>query len=1704
MTTTASTQEFRVRVHDYGTLVPITATVDFTWTALGEYPAYGAQNINLLRGEFVTTPWEVSVVDASNAVINNMATGGRMDLIGRIAEIQENRDSAGWATVATGRLTRMTQQSDVKTFSVQISDERWVEQRATLFTEGGTTSLYPAGPIGRFKGWSTYNIGSTGAAYAQVTETSGDRTRIRIAESNDNQLKSSIVQWIQADVVADADQTRTDGSGNFNHLRMRLQGVDYQVLALSEKTVADLSVSGSVTELVDEAFLEAAADDEITLTFSAWIYTPGGLPIAAQSQGYRGWLYAPSAPPSTVLPLHVGATDSGSKWDAASNSWALVTAIYDEIGVRYDQTAFDDLENSTAVWMDFRITSPVKDVRAWLNKHVYAPLLVAPFIDSQGRVSPRSMRTPTDESFLGQTIYYDWANSFVFDEGLLKTAPSWEYGNDAISVVVVEYKGLEFAKNSLTSSADNMKVIEAPDDEFTSDRVAQLGRHSVVYNGDGLWRTSSLLGTYSGFFEYNNPDWVSVANRRTAQMQYLADNVFARYGDGSITGRFDSLKFTADGTGRTPLDDVYAGDYVVLDVGTFPNPQTPSMGARRVVQIVSKAIQKDSIRWEYLDVGPDLQPLVAPTIASLVTTAASPKHSVTVTMSGIPAGATATLWIGIGAGTTFNRIEAGVANAVATIIPDLPANTLIRVRAMSEQDKLIGSSWSAESTVTTAAISPPTGLTSAVSGTSIQLNWTVGDPDYRTEVQYKKNADADWITARVDPLREGSNWFLLNLDSPSTAYDFRVFHVDKFQGESAAATLLNISTSTAVTLGAPRSLQFRQARTSTTDTPDALRVIGIGYEIGWRMTEPESRIFFEVDATDSTFANVIQEGYFLPTTENGFIFLASLNETTHYVRIRHENPSKAPSAWSSVISAKMVELVESSVATDRFAGGFAYGDEYANGDYQLNVGHGDDPDTDGAYYAVVLNPVSPDLYPTVTTASAFVPRADMPEVTTVNGPPNPLVLTPGDVVLLTVRFWNATAGFGQTTQHRYAAPATTATGISISDFRETARSSTTVKYEWTADVNASWVYVYDNSEAQPVTADPWGSGALTTLEVGVDAQEYTVTIPPPGYVAYLQFEVKDAALTTDQIIQVLTPPLAEEPDWLHDLEIEVNQQDGSVRVRVEANPAVESYRYAFAVAAETSPPAYPSDATVEAGTIRTMVGVVATDEFTLPAGTVTLGEMVRIRACGYILVTGLGTDGATDHGPFLSIEKVRTRFRHSNLQATTQSERVPTATEARFGVTHHDPDGLSDKLEYRTKTDPDGAWTGWSLETNTPADAVEYLTDVTMLEGHLVFVQFRLTYTIGGSVIEITETSPGFDFGTSSSLSVIPHIDEDGRLSAQVSGDVDTKSIRILAGATAPLAANVRLETAKNGTSFDVDDIGTLLTIGLGESGFVSAFGYTAINGGGNESTILEVTKVTRAGAFAPRVDEEWIREGSTTAALDLGISDPYKTVTAVEFNKREGSETGDVFLGWLSSWDRTTGVLGTDAALTRGEDVLVPEGEDSAVMWRVTYTDENGATQQVGGGASSSNPDEHEVTLQFPATSVVPVDDLQSFEYSAGNILNPRLLNSDRFFILTTVLPVGVTITGVGARYYRLDANQTAVVSFKRLSNIGAGTTLATLTHASTGWVTAASGTLAETVSSPNVYAFAVTLQSQTASNRSGLMYCSVTFTRHNQNEKY
>lgn len=970
--TTVSTA-FRLRIHDAGTSTPGDGTVDFTLTDLADVPQFGGSVVEPTRGSSAMGQWSFEVVDTAGVITANLSdpATGRADLIGRLAEIQEDRSAGGWATVSVGRLTALSVQSGAQaSYLIDISDERWVERNSRVFVGADTAYLWPAGLR---HDWRGIKGGGFNPYTIFIADNSGDRFRI-LAYSY-YPLPGQIQEWIRRDLVDEPVVDRSDGEGNFQHLVARIDDVDYPVLSFGIDIASD-----SFLETLDQP--DTGALNRSVLSF--WVHAPGGFPSGIKTLR----LWAPTAPAAPALPLHLGTT-SGSHRFGTTNPFELVETLYDEAGVRYDPTALAALQAKEYPPMSWRITDGDLTVATFVEEQIYAPLGVVPFVDDSGRVSPRSVRLPSAEDF-------DPSTAFELNVGNCATAPSFDHqATGVVNVITVQGRGYR-AGNSAGRGEFFPRLTD-----FVADYLEEI---EYTIGPRSLGGGTAALGPRPKTFKaYGLP------SEAFGAVEWLFSETFDRFGDGPVWGTVTALRTPQDGSGRTP-EDLKPGDLVVLNVPTWPNMATQARGGARIVQIMSVRPGPIGIEFDFLDVGPNLQPLLAPTV-SVALSGTTPRHAVVLTIGSIPAGARVQARVGIGAGTDYHRTYDDLASGA--VVGGLPSGTLIRVQVRAVAPGRVRSLWSSVDSVTTTALSAPTSLSATVVGRAVKLTWTPAVTGYPLMPVFRTAGGGAWTNALANPLPPGSTVYTFPPQAASTSYDWGVRHVDQFGGLGTVA-FATLSTSTARKLAAPLRPQVLQGRATggLEDLPPEELRIGYGIHVGFLPSEPSASTVAQV-STDSGFASIDQEVAVTPGATSVFVFTGALDETVRYVRLLHRRDGNDDSDPSGAVSSKPTALLDTP-GNDAFPGGFAEVFERDGGLLEIFIQAGGDVNTDGASYEWAKNP-SPEEYPTVDdTSRAVGPLPVRENLNADDGePPTEETFATGDVVMIRVRFSNSETGFGQ-------------------------------------------------------------------------------------------------------------------------------------------------------------------------------------------------------------------------------------------------------------------------------------------------------------------------------------------------------------------------------------------------------------------------------------------------------------------------------------------------------------------------------------------------------------------------------------------------------------------------------------------------------------------------------------------------------------------
>ena len=796
-------------------------------------PTYGGWRVNELQGSSESEPFTVSILDTSEQVTSNLSDAdGRADLMGRVWRLRINEDGGGLATVSKGRIVGVQLNRVISAWDFQCGDERhWTRGREIYRNIATpTTQFYPPGLRSAWQ----YILEAAGTM-DMIAEDVSDPNKVMFAIISGDPISERMISWLRDDLIDDAVPDGT--TGNFTYLRINIDSTDREIISFSP-TLAQAILS-NVEEQEEHPV-------EINFVWVAW--AAHGVSADANKTAF---MYAPNAPPSDVLPYHIGG-------DRGADLMSELKDRYDDENVRYDANTFAAwdvstnpgglLANPNIPDGHLRITEP------WnlgeFEERLFMTLGLAPFPNAAGEITPRFITLPdtTNPSALTQ----------ITSAKLRGGHPTFQQvGQQIVTVLIAKYKRASRMRRLAIEAdsdwpADLIRIFDY-EEEYTHDRIDDLGRYVHTVEMLGYWGAHATL-----------------------RAKQLKEEIFNRYGDGPIRGRF---------SGMSSLDDVAAGDFVVIDLASYPDLSTRTRGGLRLVQAMEVRHTAFGPEFEYTDAGVDENALAAPSV-SIIKNTTRPKHDVDVTISGLPAGATYLLQLQVGSDER-RTFAIGTANEMVTI-KNLPSGTLITPYAKAILIAQVGSAWATTTGVTLTSLTAPSAPNATASNLTITLTWTNGEADYRVMPTLGGN---DYL---LKALPAGTTRWTFTGLSASTLYTVGVKHVDEFGGESAAVTD-TATTASAGSLQGVRNFRILQGFADA-EYPSEPQY-GEGIEVGWDQAPERHVVTVLHHATDSSFtANKKVRRFTGVQTGRALI---SSDGVTRYVRIRHETEDGAEwTSWS--------------------------------------------------------------------------------------------------------------------------------------------------------------------------------------------------------------------------------------------------------------------------------------------------------------------------------------------------------------------------------------------------------------------------------------------------------------------------------------------------------------------------------------------------------------------------------------------------------------------------------------------------------------------------------------------------------------------------------------------------------------------------------------------------------------------------------------
>lgn len=706
---------------------------------------------------------------------------GRFTLLGRLCELRRSVDGSTMSTVTVGRITDIV--DHVSHYQVTVRDERWKE-RARIFTQQHAaigngdqanysgTILVPAGLTERYGAFAPRLVGYgfQRGMIADVNQRQDNLFLLRVTVGNppDKALwNTEITKFIREDLKTDAVVNQNSTHGNFNHL---------------VAVVATTPTSSGYTFPIQT--FDSRIDGEDTVTPADEIWYPGetiyeGLDIGhtidiwvvdstgALSTGdtNRVYLWAPTAEPTRIAPLHIGG-------QGGIRPFQLLKDIYDEIGVRYSSDAMEDLINDpTFGRAHWRIEQPEDDARQWTEDHLYGPYGVMPLIDGPtGKITPKKIHLP-------QAVALASLPELTESE-VARPYPDWTHSTrDMINTIEFTYTA---ESQIFTRTTDG----DWPADMIRSEERTFTRRHDRVESG--ALPPVPIRLRLTGVHDYHSvgePDVEIEPWRGSKIADVISEEIFHRYGDGPQQGSALSALSTAD--------SLATGDFFRISIPTWPS--TSGRGGTRVAQVIGKRSNPDGTPiFDYMDAGPALSALSAPTLA-LAASTEKPLHELVLSVtgttervhiemaSGASAPASSSEWIRPG----------GVYDASTDVrIRPLASGTTWYVRGRAVHERRIRSDWSTTAVQATCTLTAPSALaSSSITSKTAQIDWTPGELLYGTEVALAVDSTNSTDAAVVGRLHAGGKTFQLrNLNEDSTHAAF-VRHYDIYGGRSSDAAL---------------------------------------------------------------------------------------------------------------------------------------------------------------------------------------------------------------------------------------------------------------------------------------------------------------------------------------------------------------------------------------------------------------------------------------------------------------------------------------------------------------------------------------------------------------------------------------------------------------------------------------------------------------------------------------------------------------------------------------------------------------------------------------------------------------------------------------------------------------------------------------------------------------------------------------------------
>lgn len=634
-------------------------TVDFVLdvsTLASIPPIAGSRVMDVWSGNASLRPFVVPLVDKDGKLIElfnqrgfteasptEEVSRGRWAVLGRMVDLQFQRlpadpETDPWETISTGRCSDLDEMEGPGLFRVQIADESWKARKAVrVFEFADTTRLWPAGVaagaripestgfVSSWRGFSKPN-----PAFGDILQTNGNLHQIELRAVTEYQNPSQF-PWLRQGMITDRllswvrSQRKQEVSfdpstypeGNFKHLRLRygrsaLGGPtapdrDFEVVSfggLDEESMFDslqnrqTSLGGSVVWSFIRLWVRSAAhpttgDPEVPVDL-------GG------ALGSNGFLWAPTAPPSDSLPLHIGVNSPIDAFNTSIHPWGseggylsmadLTRRVWTKLGLRFNPENLDELEADLSIppVADRIGTREADNPEQYMQERVWGPRGFSALRDRQGRRKLVDMRAPLEVNLKG--LPHVRASNIRNHR--------WQLlGREAVNLITVVTSDMEHVPHLLSyvGSVSNATVQEADstpgldyirivpsETPFEGDTIEAIGERARRYEVQNVLEPSASDARKADHAAQNRGAlWEEVAEQLMAGLLQM-------HQDGLVRGSFE--------LGKGLADEIEEGQLLVLDHDSVKgaNPTTVARSGVQVVRVISLTRSPASSEVEYV------------------------------------------------------------------------------------------------------------------------------------------------------------------------------------------------------------------------------------------------------------------------------------------------------------------------------------------------------------------------------------------------------------------------------------------------------------------------------------------------------------------------------------------------------------------------------------------------------------------------------------------------------------------------------------------------------------------------------------------------------------------------------------------------------------------------------------------------------------------------------------------------------------------------------------------------------------------------------------------------------------------------------------------------------------------------------------------------------------------------------------------------